>query len=186
MAKRLETLDLLRGILFLNMMGYHWQYISGFISGSGLSKNVLKNGAKVLSCALVITIGSLILMPESAVWFGILTLIATGYITVYLFDDWVKKLPQLPLFIVFVLLFCLIYPYRFGNVSSLDYFALSPWLFLFWSGRILQRMLGDRVSQWRWMHIKLPVINWVGQHTLIGYLLHLPLLAGIALLGELA
>ncbi len=205
--RRLETLDLVRGMLFLNMAAYHWQYITGFLWGSGVSlteaervwqfficgpfillagfsagltKRRLQHGVRVLSAALVITIGSLLLMPDQTVWFGILTFMALGYVSVYLLDDLVKKLPQLPLLVGLIVLFALCYPDRFGQSHAADYFAFVPWIFLFWSGRTAQRLWYDKLKDNKLLHINLKPINFLGRHTLLGYLLHLPVLAGVA------
>lgn len=209
MSKRLETLDLVRGILFLNMAAFHWQYISGFVRGSGtslttaeqvwqvlicapfillagfcsgLSHKVARHGATILSAGLLITIGSLILMPEQTVWFGILTFLGAAYFSVFLLDAAVSRLPQRIFLAACAVLFVLCFPLRYGQSHAADYFPLIPWLFLFWSGRTVQRLWGNRLSATRGMHQSIPPLNFLGRHTLAGYLLHLPVLYAIAYL----
>lgn len=209
MNKRMETLDLLRGILFLNMAAFHWQYISGFVSGSGvsltmaervwqvlicapfillagfcagLSKNVLKHAAPILSAGLLITLGSLILMPDQTVWFGILTFIGAAYLSVWLLDSVVSRIPPLPFLIACILLFVLCFNLRYGQSHAADYFPLIPWLFLFWSGRTVQRLWGGSLANMRGMHLNFSPLNFLGRYTLAGYLLHLPILYALAYL----
>lgn len=209
MTKRMETLDLLRGILFLNMAAFHWQYISDFVNGqgvsltlaeqiwqvlicgpfillagfcAGLSRKPARHAAPILGAGMAITLGSLILMPEQTVWFGILTFIGAAYLSVYLLDGVVKKLPQVPLLVGCVLLFVLCFNLRYGQSHAADYFPLIPWLFLFWSGRTIQRLWGSRLAELRWMHLNLRPLNFLGRHTLWGYLAHLPILYALAYL----
>ena len=60
---------------------------------------------------------------------------------------------------------------------STDYFSLFPWIFLFQTGISLYRMLEDRKALSRPVfHLQMPLVNWIGQHSLLIYLIHQPLL----------
>lgn len=60
---------------------------------------------------------------------------------------------------------------------STDYFSLLPWIFLFWAGLFLHRFLALRgVFSRPGFHLKFPVLNWMGRHSLLLYLLHQPVL----------
>lgn len=57
-------------------------------------------------------------------------------------------------------------------VSS-DYFSLLPWLFLFWTGYFLYQLRPAHPPQ---RTLRLPLVTAMGQHALLIYLLHQPVL----------
>ena len=66
---------------------------------------------------------------------------------------------------------------------STDYFPLLPWFFLFVTGYFLFRLLDTKnLNERLFAKGKVPVLNWLGRHSLIVYLLHQPLLYGLCLL----
>lgn len=70
--------------------------------------------------------------------------------------------------------------------SSADYVPLLPWVFLFFTGYFLGRQF-LRKEKWRSKLPQggaIPGISWIGQHSLIVYLLHQPLLYGLLTLGK--
>ena len=66
---------------------------------------------------------------------------------------------------------------------STDYFPLLPWFFLFLTGYFLFRFLEERkLNETLFARGNVPVLNWLGRHSLIVYLLHQPVLYGLCLL----
>ena len=66
---------------------------------------------------------------------------------------------------------------------STDYFPLLPWFFLFVAGYFLFRLLNERgLNEKLFSRGQIPVLNWLGRHSLIVYLLHQPVLYGLCLL----
>ena len=66
---------------------------------------------------------------------------------------------------------------------STDYFPLLPWFFLFVTGYFLFRVLEEReFNQKLFARGQVPVLNWLGRHSLLVYLLHQPILYGLSLL----
>jgi uncharacterized membrane protein len=66
---------------------------------------------------------------------------------------------------------------------STDYFPLLPWFFLFVTGYFLFRLLDSRhLNEKLFAKGNVPVLNWLGRHSLIVYLLHQPILYGLCLL----
>lgn len=73
------------------------------------------------------------------------------------------------------------FPHR--SFFSTDYFPLIPWFFLFVTGYFLYRVLEERgLNQRLFARGQIPVLNWLGRHSLIVYLLHQPVLYGLCLL----
>lgn len=66
---------------------------------------------------------------------------------------------------------------------STDYFPLIPWFFLFVAGYFLQRLLDEKgLNEKLFAKGEIPVLNWIGRHSLIVYLLHQPVLYGLGML----
>lgn len=66
---------------------------------------------------------------------------------------------------------------------STDYFSLIPWFFLFVTGYFLHRLLEEKgLNQRLFARGRLPLLNWMGRHSLIIYLLHQPVLYGLCML----
>lgn len=68
---------------------------------------------------------------------------------------------------------------------SADYFPLIPWLFLFVCGYFLYRILHSRgLDAKLFAKGEVPVLNWIGRHSLLTYLLHQPALYAICTIAE--
>ena len=59
------------------------------------------------------------------------------------------------------------------RLCSSDYFALLPWLFLFWTGFYLYRLRPEIPAL---PDIRLPGLSVISRHSLLLYLLHQPVL----------
>ena len=64
---------------------------------------------------------------------------------------------------------------------STDYFALLPWLFLFWAGYFLHFCMGRARMEPLRRSVCAP-LGWLGRHSLGIYLLHQPVIYGVLLL----
>ena len=64
------------------------------------------------------------------------------------------------------------------NFFSTDYFSLIPWWFLFRAGVCLNRLLqaAGNAFDHPAFHLELPVLNLMGRHSLLIYMLHQPVL----------
>ena len=63
---------------------------------------------------------------------------------------------------------------------SSDYFSLLPWVFLYFAGYFLYRMWKEeKIPGANCMDRKLPVLTWLGKHSLIIYMLHQPIIFGL-------
>ena len=63
---------------------------------------------------------------------------------------------------------------------SSDYFSLLPWVFLYFTGYFLYKLWKDgKIPEANCLNRKVPVLTWMGKHSLIIYMLHQPIIFGI-------
>lgn len=223
-AGRYALLDELRGLdlVFLfdvNMRWYAgtpgrlWQQticwvfilLSGFCAPFG--RYMLRRGTVVFGAGAVVTLATLVFMPEGRVIFGVLTFLGAAMLLTGVLEPLLKKVMPAVGLAVSAVLFAVCYPVGLGWVGlggwklmlpqslyanyftaffgfypdwfySADYFGLLPWLFLFWAGYYLHKAVGRR----RMEPLRRPVcpaLGWMGRHSLLLYLLHQPVIYGV-------
>lgn len=198
--KRFYLIDEYRGFWMINMILYHaiwdlgyifgcnWQWYKSdmafywqqsicwsFIFVSGfcwqMGKHKLKRGLQVFGAGIVITLATLIFMPDSRVIFGVLTLLGSSMLLMIPCDKvFCKMNPWIGAIASFVI-FLFVYPvndgyFGFGDVKMLDlpielycgwistylgfpmtgfwstdYFSIIPWFFLYSVGYFAYRIL---------------------------------------------
>lgn len=190
---RFQLLDTIRGVVLISMILYHatWNfvYIYGmdwkwyeskgayvwqqsicwtFILLSGfcfsLGKRHIKSGSLVFGAGILVTLVTLIAMPQNRVVFGVLTCIGSCILIVTFMEKILRKIPAEAGGIISFLLFWLTkgvnqgylgwengvrinlpqewyqnyvstyLGFPFRTFYSTDYFSLFPWLFLFLAG----------------------------------------------------
>lgn len=235
---RYPLLDNIRGITLVSMMLFHamwdivyiydmdvawyrgtgayiwqqsicWTFIllSGFCWSLGHRK--WKRGLSVFCAGLVITIVTLVFLPEDRVVFGVLTLLGTCMLITIPMDIIFKRIPTIAGILISIILFFLFRNINTGylgferwNLISLpiclysnmittffgftessfystDYFSVFPWIFLFWTGYFLNRLCTQNGY--------IAVMKWkgfdafekLGKNSLLVYMLHQPLIYGI-------
>lgn len=201
--KRYGGLDTLRGITLISMVVYHvcwdlvyifrkdWDWYQGtgayvwqqsicwsFILLSGfcwsLGKRPLKRGLVVFGAGAVVSLVTLLFMPEDRVVFGVLTLTGSSMICMAWLDKLCQRIPPLAGLAGAGLLFVITRSVNSGYLGfegwnffrlpeglyrgyvmtflgfaepgffSTDYFSMVPWFFLFLSGYFIYRMIKDR------------------------------------------
>lgn len=235
-AGRYALLDELRGLDLVSMMLYHacwdlvflfdvnmrwyagtpgrlWQQticwvfilLSGFCAPFG--RYMLRRGTVVFGAGAVVTLATLVFMPEGRVIFGVLTFLGAAMLLTGVLEPLLKKVMPAVGLAVSAVLFAVCYPVGLGWVGlggwklmlpqslyanyftaflgfypdwfySADYFGLLPWLFLFWAGYYLHKAVGRR----RMEPLRRPVcpaLGWMGRHSLLLYLLHQPVIYGV-------
>ena len=66
-----------------------------------------------------------------------------------------------------------------GFYSS-DYFALLPWMFLYFAGYFLYGMWKEgQIPDAACLNQKIPVLTWMGKNSLLIYMIHQPVIYGI-------
>lgn len=204
-AGRYALLDELRGLDLVSMMLYHacWDLVFLF----DVKRYMLRRGTVVFGAGAVVTLATLVFMPEGRVIFGVLTFLGAAMLLTGVLEPLLKKVMPAVGLAVSAVLFAVCYPVGLGWVGlggwklmlpqslyanyftaflgfypdwfySADYFGLLPWLFLFWAGYYLHKAVGRR----RMEPLRRPVcpaLGWMGRHSLLLYLLHQPVIYGV-------
>lgn len=227
---RLAKLDTLRGLNLISMILYHAMWDLVFLFGndinwykgmpgyiwqqsicwifillSGFSWNLgkkrLKRGLIVFLCGALITVVTLLFMPDEMIWFGILTFMGSAMLLMIPLDRLLSVLPDsfrryiFPTagFALFLYVKHLSHGFKgtgyltayfgfpFPGFFSDDYFPLLPWFFLFMTGYGLYHMLHMEKEENRSCLVNpvCPPLEFIGRHTLIIYMLHQPVIFGI-------
>ena len=93
-----------------------------------------------------------------------------GFFTVKLF-----KVPEFLYKNLFTTFVGFAEPYFFSS----DYFSLLPWSFLYFSGYFLYRLWREeKIPGAICLNRKIPVLTWIGRHSLLIYMLHQPVIFG--------
>ena len=239
-ARRFDSLDTIRGITLISMIAFHasWDlvYLYGvdwpfyhsvgayvwqqsicwtFILLSGycfhLGKHRLKRGLMAFSGGALVSLVTLVSMPEEPILFGVLTLLGSAALLTIPLDGWLRRISPAGGCVGSFGLFFLLRNVNEGFLGfdglrlaalpeglyrnlltaflgfphsgfySSDYFSLLPWLFLFWAGYFLYRLRRPDRGG-----VYLPGITAMGRHSLLIYLLHQPILYGLMMVLDLA
>ena len=146
----------------------------------------------------MLTIGSIVFMPGKVVFFGVLHCIGLSIALSAVFLKYRKYLPTFTMLSLMAgwgvlqynmqnpTLFHLIIGLRPANVWSftLDYFPLLPWFGFV----LLGILIGDVLYEGTSRRFRMPdlskykpirIFEWCGQHSLLLYLLHQPIIGGV-------
>lgn len=236
--KRYEKLDGIRGFALINMIAFHtiwdlvyiyqvdwtwyqsrgayiWQqgicwtfiFLSGFCWSLG--RHALRRGLTVFLGGAVITLATLVAMPQNRVVFGVLTLTGSCMLLMCLFDRWLQKFPASAGLAVSAALFLLTRNVNEGflgfekwrlcrlprglyqNIAtaffgfpqegfySTDYFSLIPWMFLFTAGYFLFHLAGGKRGMAFLENSLLRPAEWLGKHSFGIYMVHQPVIYAI-------
>ena len=237
---RYSLIDALRGFALANMLVYHFMYDVNVIFGfepkwftlpgviawgrficfsfiliAGISLNFSRRsylrGIIVNACGLLLTLVTVIVIPQQAIWFGVLNLIGCSLLIGQLCRPLLEKINPYLGAAVSILLFAFTYkfpvrrlgffeiklvqlpgelyftdwlsPFGFPSDTffSSDYFPLIPWLFLFLCGFFIWRAI-LALRLDRFFLLKIPVLDQLGRYSLWIYLAHQPLLFAVCAL----
>lgn len=167
-------------------------FASVFISISGacsmFSRSNARRGMKFLLAAAVVTLVSWLFMPDLLIRFGILHFLGVMTLAMVPLRPWLMRRRAQPLlwlalfFISYFALnrtFSIEHLWLFGVVTpefvSGDFFPLLPWSFMYFFGTCIGRAAQEnRLPAWFYT-VRAPFLEACGRHTLLIYLLHLPL-----------
>lgn len=174
-------------------------FASVFIAISGasstFSRSNLRRGLKILAAAAVVSLITALVAPQEFIRFGILHFLGVAALLYELFRPLLNRIRINPvvclgLFIISRLLLQPTYeiPHlwwlgiRQASFTSGDYFPLFPWIFMYLLGVWLGRAVSaNKLPGW-FYRMRAPLLEKLGAHTLLVYLLHQPVCMGITLL----
>lgn len=232
--KRYAFLDVIRSVAIINMIIYHaiwdlvcifgvrlqwyssntgyiwqqcicWNFIllSGFCSVMG--KRRLKRGVTVFICGLLVSVITLVAMPENRIIFGILTLLGSCMLIACFAENGLKRInPWVGVFVLFALfvltknigngffgvgnigiempealysnLFSAYIGFPPAEFYSTDYFPIIPWACLFFTGYYLNKLF-CRYSLMKYLDTRhIKVFGLISRNSLIIYMLHQPVI----------
>ncbi|MBO7218262.1 MAG: DUF1624 domain-containing protein [Clostridia bacterium] len=231
--ERFYFIDVLRGIAVLSMVLYHFMWDLRFIARlpfkdypdrldflwqqsicwtfilvSGfcfyLARRPFINGIKVLLGGVLVSLVTIFLTPDSAIYFGVLIFHGSAMLITLPLRKFLYKIPPILGAVLSFLLFVFFYSVSdkslaFGLIElpkslyqnmftaylgfphsgffSADYFPLLPWIFLFLTGFFLSGTVKEKPP--KFLYFKVPVFEWIGKNALIIYLLHQPVLYAV-------
>ena len=186
-------------ITFITLAGYSFC----------LGKHHLKRGLLAFGGGIIVTLVSLFLAENSLVIFGILTLLGSAVLIMIPLEHIFKKVPAVLGAVISLLAFLVTKNCSYGYLDffvfktelpeglyrslftafwgfpensfySADYFPIFPWIFLFIFGYFLYRTLEKwDLNKKLFSKGKIPVLSFLGKHSLIVYLVHQPIIYGL-------
>lgn len=179
------------------------------------SHSNFQRGIKTLGIGMVITLFTYLLAPQEIILFGIMHFFGVSMIIYALCERILKRIPTLIGILIsgflFLILFRIYYseislfgfvlaqfpetfrlhPFLFflgifpNSVYSADYYPLFPWIFLFLCGSFTGRIIKEKKAPSLFYKKHSNFLTLAGQHTMIIYLIHQPVLYGLVQLLNL-
>lgn len=233
--KRYQMLDSIRGFALISMILYHGMYDIVYLFGhdilwyqstigyiwqqsicwtfillSGMcwqfSKHPFKRGIKTFLAGLIITVVTIIFIPQERVLYGILTLIGVSTLAMIPLEKLIGKCnPYIGLFVNSILFFVskninngylgfesmnfIKLPQKLYEIKGLtflgfpsvdfyssDYFSFFPWFFLFLAGYYLWNIIKNKDKITVLLERKISGFEWIGKKSILIYLLHQPII----------
>ena len=187
----------LTAFLFLSISGFSF----------GLGTRHFKSALRTLGGGLIVAVATYIILPRAAAYFGVLVFLSSCMLFMIPLRHLIDKISPYITAPLSVVLFILCENLRKGYVgflnfrlkmptvlyknlftaylgfppkgfSSLDYFPILPWIFLFIFGYAVYKMISDKNRLNRLTAPRIPPLEWLGRHTFFIYLIHQPLILG--------
>lgn len=179
------------------------------------SRRPLRHGAVLLGCGALVTLVTFFFMPEELIQYGVLTLLGLSALLAAAMMPLLDRLPAWAGLVTAGALFFLFRDvpqgalgfgglrllelpqalYRWNALAVLglpgpgfrssDYFPLVPWFFLYLAGYFLWRLVGDRTRVQAALTPQVPVLSFLGRHSLPIYLAHQVVLWAVLILPRM-
>lgn len=194
--------------VFQQSIGWGFIFLSGMCVV--FSKKMLKRSLLILGAAAIVSIVTYIATPDVAINFGVLCCIGSCMLLMIpvkkiseTWNTWVA-------FAISFLMFLLFRNINEGNIGfeaiklfelpdflyanyltaylgfppvtffSGDYYALFPWFFLYMSGYFFFKGIYRKERVQKILCFKIPVLSYLGKHSLLVYMLHQPICYAVA------
>ncbi len=169
---------------------------------TAFSRNLLRRGVLLFLLGGIITMGFSVFAPDDIIVFGVITFFGACMVLYDLSKPVLDKIPWYITFTVCVLLYLIFYNFQHGVINlffteilielprdnnflyplgitsdafrSSDYFPLIPHMFMFLAGTALSKPVREKkLPEW-FYGMKIPVLRFIGRHSLFIYLIHQP------------
>lgn len=169
-------------------------FVAGFsmaLAASQTVKQRLKRLARIFGCAMLVSMMSYFMFPESWIYFGVLHFVVIASLICWILMRYEKLL--FPLAIAFLVI-GLFYQSSMFDQPLLqwlgmmthkplteDYVPMLPWLGVMIIGIIIGQWSLTNTHHWLLAstpNAALNPVQWLGQHSLVTYMLHQPILIG--------
>ncbi|MBU1197413.1 DUF1624 domain-containing protein [Candidatus Micrarchaeota archaeon] len=155
----------------------------------------MKRGFQILGAGILITVVTMNLFPENTIWFGILHAIALCIILFWPLTRHPKRAGAAALIVLVIIALLPSLSYAspwliwFGfppaGFQSFDYVPLIPWSLPFLLGISTAPILLSKLPKAQRSlrnHVLARSLAWFGRRTLVGYLIHQPILVSLVLM----
>lgn len=189
--------------LWQKFIAYSFIIISGFVWTYG-KKHALRRGIFLNTVGIVITAVTVIFIPSESIFFGVMNFFGCAVLLMIPLEKLLKRMNPvagaLSSAVLFVLLedltygviklgsrviytlpkamysFDLLVPFGFPpkSFSSADYFPILPWVFLYFLGYFLNRLLADTAFFEKIGHVNVPFLSKIGRLSVPIYVIHQP------------
>lgn len=186
---------------------YGFIILSGFCWSLGRHK--LRRALTVLGASCIVTLVTALFMKENIILFGVLSLLGSAMLIMIPLDRFFKKINPYVALIFSLLFFILLYDLEHRWISffsldiyrlpreacrnlftafiglptpafhSTDYVPLFPWIFIFFCGYFLYRIIKRHGLLDALCAIRMRPLEFLGRHSLIIYMLHQPVIYAV-------
>lgn len=187
-SSHLSRNNLIRGIKLLAIAMAITLFTAVIMPEYGMGGNEIYFGIlHFLSIAMLIFSGLKNLFNKISVQVGVLISLIL-YIATRFIEDGILGIPELLEYHLPKNLYSLTYFFPIGIYTdkffSADYFPIFPYIFVFFAGTFVGKLAtGNTLPNFLYKSNFVP-LQWIGRHTLIIYVLHQPIIFGIAFLIE--
>jgi uncharacterized membrane protein len=198
------------GFIFQQSILWTFVLVSGFCVRLG--KRTLRRAITVLVGSLIITVVTLIFMPDSIIINGVLSFIGFAMLVTIPIDKILQKVPCILGIVAALIFFVLTYNVQYGFIGigdkvllnlpeflyrnnitaffgfphkafySADYVPFIPWIFLFITGYFLFGILEKKNKLQFLSAVSCRPLEFIGRHSFEIYMVHQPLIYAVLML----
>lgn len=189
--------------IFQQTIGWGFIFLSGMCCAIG--KRHLRRGLIVLAAAALVSFVTYTFMTGAGINFGVLVLLGSSMLIMIPLEKVIKEKHAFMGMIVSLILFVLTRNVSAGNLGfeglvlmelpdflyqnaftaylgfppagfiSGDYYPMIPWFFLYLSGYFFWKHFYKKEWLQKHLSVKIPVLSFLGRHSLLVYLIHQPI-----------
>lgn len=179
------------------------------------AKRPLKRALEVFGAGILVSLVTLFVVPDMTIVFGILSFMGTAALLMIPLKKYVNKLPAVPFAVISFVLFLVTFEVSYGYFgyygieiakvpavfyknyitaklgfppywfSSSDYYPMIPWIFMFFFGFFIWKILSKSKLFLRMLEFRIKFLEFVGRKSLYIYIIHQPVILGVVMIVNL-